>query len=416
MQSFSRLGALTLALALLPAPRIGAEPSSETRIREIPLTLVVDADYQKISSWRGVAHGIVQNATEDLGETVGLTFSIEEEVVWNPPEGITSLEEMLDAAVTRVGPRPGIIVVFLGRWPEEVADQEQRAYGYLGRGGLIILAHDYHQTQFGASFKKNRAMLLRHELGHVFGIPHLTGTSIMSPVPSHREVRFGELELDILRANRTMDFAARTPFTGCDLETLRDVYILLDDRGEMEPSLLTNLAVACYQERRYMDARILFERSLRRDRHSITALAGMAQTVVALGDTSTARRITEQLMEVEPLTPELEGTIGGLWLKFGQNELAEAFLSDAIDAGVERFSIFFNRGLARFRQERHDEAKTDFEHALTIQERSEAWFNLGLVCDALENREEATRAFTRYLDLVPEGRKSQEARDFLERQ
>jgi Tfp pilus assembly protein PilF len=355
-------------------------------------------------------------ATEDLAETAGLSFSIDEEVVWNPPEGVTSLEAMLDAAVARVGPRPGIVVVFLGKWPEDVPDQGQRAYGYLVRGGLLLLAHDFHQVQFGASFKKHRAMLLRHELGHVFGIPHLSGNTIMSPVPSDREVRFGDLELDILRANRTLDFTARVPFTGSDLETLRDIYILLDDRGEMETALLTNLAVASYQERRFMDARILFDRALRRDRHSLTAQAGMAQTVVALGDTITARRITEQMMTVEPLTPELKGTIGGLWLKFGQYELAEGYLTDAIEGGVERFSILFNRGLALFRQQRYDEAKVDFEHALEIQERPEAWFNLGLVCDALENREEAARAFTRYLELVPEGGKSEEARKFLERQ
>jgi tetratricopeptide (TPR) repeat protein len=211
-----------------------------------------------------------------------------------------------------------------------------------------------------------------------------------------------------------MDFLARSPFSGCDLETLRDVYLVYAERGEMETSLLVNLGVAFHREKRFEEARNLFEAAVRREGDSLTGRLGLAQAVVAMGDTAAGREMTQALAVTDGLTPEMRGVVGALWLGLGEYEAAERLLTEAVDAAPPAFSFSFNRGLARFHQGRFAEAKLDFERALGLENRAEAWFNLGLVCDALDEREEASAAFERYLELVPEGQKSIEARQFIE--
>ena len=120
-------------------------------------------------------------------------------------------------------------------------------------------------------------------------------------------------------------FRAATPFSGCDLETLRDAYLFLDSRGECEPALLTNLAVAFHFERRPADAVSLFEASLRRNRDSMTARAGLAQSALDLGDTLRARTLAD----------ELESCALAAW-GLGDHELAVGLLERAVQAGAHR--------------------------------------------------------------------------------
>jgi tetratricopeptide (TPR) repeat protein len=68
----------------------------------------------------------------------------------------------------------------------------------------------------------------------------------------------------------------------------------------------------------------------------------------------------------------------------------------------------------RYRQGRFFEAEADLRRALDLEERPEAWFNLGLAIEMNKNFEEATSAFERYLELVPEGPRAETARKHVQ--
>ncbi len=85
----------------------------------------------------------------------------------------------------------------------------------------------------------------------------------------------------------------------------------------------------------------------------------------------------------------------------------------SIAADSLRFTPWYNRGVTRYRQGRFAEAAADLRRALALEERPEAWFNLGLALELNENGEEAQAAFERYLELVPEGPRADAARKHL---
>jgi tetratricopeptide (TPR) repeat protein len=99
----------------------------------------------------------------------------------------------------------------------------------------------------------------------------------------------------------------------------------------------------------------------------------------------------------------------------GRPALAESLLTVAIAADSTRFVLWFKRGLSRFNEARFADARIDFERALAVENRPEAWFNLGLACDALGDRECAAASLDRYLELGPEGPARDRAAKLLER-
>jgi len=391
----------------------GLEPIPADSVRTVDLTVVTDPAFRRDDAWPRTVRRMVERAGRGLDTEAGLAFRPAEEIEWTPPEQATTLAQVLDRAVEAVGPRDGLTVVLLGRAPRGLADPEEHGYAYLGYPSLVIVAPE--RTGFGEAMQRQLAQLLRHELGHVFGLPHTREKTVMYPRLDGRQDRFGDLELLALRAARNMDFTAGRPFAGCDLEMLRDVYILMDERGEMDTALLVNLGAAFHRARNPREARAMFERALARESGSTAGRLGLAQSVAATGDTALAGSLAVALTAEPDLTPEMRGVLGSLWLGLGATARAESLLSLALAGGPPRFSFCFNRGLARFREGRYAEARPDFQAALRVEERPEGWFNLGLTCDALELGKEAVDAFTRYLELVPEGEQADQARAFVKR-
>jgi tetratricopeptide (TPR) repeat protein len=402
--------ALGSGIGLAPIAR-GAEPPLEPRT--IPVTVVTDDGFRTISNWRGFAQTAIASATAQMTEETGVAFRFSETVDWNPPEGITDLSQALDAAVAAIGPRDGITMVLLGRPPRRLADPDQRGYAYLTRPALVVLLSEIGKPHYGAQLRSRLALMIRHELGHVFGLPHLRHHSVMHPVLEERRDRFQDLELDVLRANRNLDFTASSPFTGSDLEVLRDVYRIWNERGEMQVSLLVNLGVALHREGHPADAREMFALGLDRTESSTVARLGMAQAANAMGDGDLAR---EMIGPLDPgaLDPRSLEILGAVRLQLGETAAAESLLSRALESPSPRFSGWFNRGLARFHLERYAEAGEDFRAALEREERPEGWYNLGLTEDALGNLEASDRAFTRFLEFAPDSILAARARAFLD--
>lgn len=384
-------------------------------VREIPVTIVTDGAFRKTHGWQGLARRTVAEATADFEEIAGIRFVPGEELTWEHRGDLDSMEQLLDDAVARIGPRPGLTAVFTGLRPDRQGQWNEMGYAYLGRPALIVAVPRREEIPLGSTVRKELVHYFRHELGHVFGIPHLPSRNVMSDDPYERGPEFTEIALDILRANRNINFRSPTPFSGCDLETLKDAYLFLDSRGECEPALLTNVGVAFLNSGRPAEAAPLFEASLRRNRDSLPARSGFAQATLALGDTLKARSLAAELEAEDPHDGPILSILGSLWVRLGDPERARRILTEALADDSTRFTTWFYRGLASFRLEDYEAARDDFEAAIARDDRPEAWFNLGLACDALDDGDCVRRAFTRYLELDPDGAQADSAREFLER-
>jgi len=411
---------LAAASVLLSAPRPPAEASARAvaaprdSVRELTVTILADSRFRKRSGWRDLARGAIREAGRDLPRTAGIRLVPGGITPWDPSSGRLSLAAVLDeAAATR--DTGGLTAVFLGLRPGDEADRAERGYAILGRPVMVVVAPTTDESMFGGGPARALALFVRHELGHVFGIPHLRGRNVMAAGPEERSWDFTPVSLDVLRANRSIDFGSRSPFLGCDLDVLRDAYSVWDERGECDPSLLVNLGVALHRERRPAEARAMFEAGLRRRPDSVVARLGLAQTTLASGDSAAARVQAERLSADPDLTAPERGILGGVWVSLGESARGDSLLTEAVAADSTAFAPWFNRGLARFRLGRLAGARADFERALAVEERPEGWFNLALVCDAAADTTAAIRAFTRYRTLVPAGPQYEQAGKFLER-
>ena len=388
-------------------------PSAPTEdLRTVPITLVTDRVFQKTPAWRGVARRAIELGTEGWAREVGLRFRVTDEFTWRPNRSFPTLGDALDHALEAAGPREGLVVVFTGNRPREVADKDY-GFAYLSAPALIVLSP--HDAPFAKQLHEHLALFFRHELGHVYGLPHLKGENVMNPAPELRADEFDPLSLEVLKANRTMDLNPEMPFEGSDLEALRDVYLIFDERGQIETALLVNLGLAFHRRGDLGDARKVLETALRRERHSVEGKLGLAQTLVAMEDLDLGRELVETLSGIQDLSASFLAALGELWMRLGELDRGEAFFDRAIAQGAEGFAVYYNRGVARLRREHFELAKADFETALDIEERPEGLFNLGLSCDALGDPRCAIRAFRRYLELNETADRAEEAERFLDR-
>jgi tetratricopeptide (TPR) repeat protein len=101
-----------------------------------------------------------------------------------------------------------------------------------------------------------------------------------------------------------------------------------------------------------------------------------------------------QDVEVEAETPPAEGEGEG---GDGEGE------TEAVDEADELGRTYFIAGRTAFDAGRFDEALDLFERSYRASERPELLYNIGQAADRLRQDERALDAFTRYLELVPDG-------------
>ena len=361
----------SLSIAL---PALARAPQTEA-IRHIPVVLVTDQFFRELPNWRGLAQGALTLASEDLEKDAGLKFEMAGEATWEIPDSAETMPAALRSAQDAFTKHNGILAVLLGPRDENDIPGAELGFAFLGRPAFLVVA----ANGSGHEEKRDLAMLMRHELGHVFGIPHLGGRTIMNPVPDARAWEFGDLGMDVLRANRGMTFAAEDPFAGCNLETLRDVYAVLDERGEMQPFLWIELGKSFELAGKIDAGEAAYENGLRHDRGSVTARFGIARCAEARLDTTKVLVLAHALSRMQLTSPQLSD-LGALWLRLNDFTAAESTLTHAVTLFPPLYDAWFNLGVARLRLKDHSGAAAAFEQYLALDPNFDS-----------ERREEAKR-------------------------
>jgi tetratricopeptide (TPR) repeat protein len=405
---------VTLACLAAMAALLGpAPPADSLQVRDIPVTVVADPGYRSLGGWRSLARATVERASRTLQPLIGIRFTLREEIEWDRPGDPLALERMLAEGHAAFGGQDGVIAVFAGPRNADPGDLVTMGHAYLGNQTLVVAPRHSEKYIAGYRIEDDLVRTFLHEFGHVLGVPHLKGRNIMSGRWDEVTGDFNELSLDVLRANRFMRFGGDEPFVNCDLDVLRDVYLFWDDRGEGEPALLVNLGIALLREGRPNDARAPFERVLASRAVAGSARLGLSRCALAEGDTLLARGFAAEASADTTLRADLLGALGNQWLAMEDTLQADRMFTRSIAADSLRFTPWYNRGVTRYRQNRFAEAVVDLRRALDLEERPEAWFNLGLALESDKKTEDSAAAFERYLELVPEGPRAETARKHL---
>lgn len=392
------------------APPLTADP-----LFEVPVILATDANFRGLPSWRGLARDALARATEDWPAMAGIRFRVVGEREWEPRDAMLDLAPSLDDALGQVPSDSALVVFFRGDRGASFPAFTDQGYAYLNRPAIMVAAPRSSGALFGARLANRLGLFVRHELGHVFGLPHSARADIMNPQPSARTPHFEQLQQDVLRAHAGVNLFAPVPYTGADLSTLRDAYLLMARMGDMETALLVNLGAAFHHHRRPAEARELFAAALEREGNAPEARVGLAQTTLAAGDSAATRGLLESMPPPERLTPALAARVGGLWVRLTGYTTAGPYLNHALSGEHPGFTPWFYRGLARYHQGDYRGAASDYERALAQEARPEGWFNLGLAYDALHDSPNAVRAFTAYLEHAAGEPGAAAAKAFLER-
>jgi tetratricopeptide (TPR) repeat protein len=156
-----------------------------------------------------------------------------------------------------------------------------------------------------------------------------------------------------------------------------------------------------YDERRYDQAALLFNRAL-------TACGASAPLLLALGQAQLlARRPAEALASLDRIPAEDPDYVQALKVKaralylLGRDPEAEETLKRAAARAPTDADVPYNLGRIYYQQGRHAEAADAFRRATTLDPRAyRAWDNLGLATEALGDVARAQQHFLKAIALV----------------
>ena len=212
-----------MILLLLLALQVEAPPEPAPKPVTHPVILVVDSEFRSTPQWRGMAKELLQHALEPANIRLRLVG----ESFWNAPPETNSLPDMLtEARKTMHKNSTEIVVLVTGRKSASKGVREDMDGYALHSAPWVIIKQD----------RKDKMLLsLRHELGHVFGLPHVPGRSVMAAKSGHRTLEFSKEALEFLGAAKTVDFADSIPFAGADIEVIADYYLAWNTQGASDP-------------------------------------------------------------------------------------------------------------------------------------------------------------------------------------
>lgn len=161
-----------------------------------------------------------------------------------------------------------------------------------------------------------------------------------------------------------------------------------------------------------------YRRVLQEDPRNTAALIGLGRLEMDAPSTRilAAERFS-QAVKVNPKDDVALYNLALIWLRQGKNDEALRYAQQLVDAYPDDAEAWILRGQVLRAQEEDLEAAQSFRRAIQIAPNlSVAFFNLGALCaEQLNDRNCAMEAFTEFLRLEPEGGRSRQVREWMQK-
>lgn len=359
--SRTALGAARAALAALLALCV-ATPAAARPDRVVRVVLAPDEEFRLAPGWEETARAALEEAAAPLATEFGIRCVPGGVVPWESGAPEYDLSALHDELAVEVPPGSADLVIGFTGTAGQPSERRLQRLGHSDTPGRVLLV----SSRAGADL----ALVLRHEIAHAFGVPHVMDLPSVMNEEVHRDrTTFDPASAAILRNNVDLDFRSPDPFAGCRLEPLRAIYDALAERGNPVADLMALLGDA-YRRRGQIDtAEEAYRRAARIDPDLLGARIGLGMVAMARRQYAEATRLLEEVRRLDPGLRGLDLNLGLAYAGLGQTGNAEIAWRRALDAARNgREAAMARRNLASLliEQGRHQEAREELEASLQM--------------------------------------------------
>lgn len=386
---------LVILLALAAAGLLLAPPAAHAGAdRILRVVAAPDEEFLGRPGWEGTLRTAVQDVSDRMEIDFGLRLRVSRIVPWQsnaPDYDMSALREELKRNVEPDSDED-IVVGFCGRTTPTTERREMRL-GQSDTPGRAIAVSDV--------AGRDLALVLRHELAHAFGVPHVTQvTSIMNPDLRADRADFDRSTAAILRNNVHLDFTSGDPFAGVRLEVLQSLYEDLARDGDYVADLLATVGESYHARGQNDLAGATYLRALEMDPELVSPHLGAGNLALDEERYGDAVRELELVRRRQPHLAHLDMNLGLAYAGLEQNGNATIAYLRALKTDPEDVAAMNNLGLLYIDAGQFDRAEPLYRRALDlVPDYAEAWNNLGMLYARTERPDEAMDALGEALRL-----------------
>lgn len=358
-----RLSWIVLAMLL------GAQPALAGRL--VRVVVAPDEEFRARPAWKDDAVNALARAGDEFAP-LGIEFTIDRFENWESDSPDYDLAALHRELARKVALGSGDMILGLVGRVTPTSERRLLRLGHSDTPGPVLVV----SGQAGAGL----ALIVRHELGHGFGVPHVVGVpSIMNEEVRARNPSFDQVSAAIIRNNAAINFRDADPLANCRLEPLHALYQTLQGQGAELADLIAVIGDSHRIRKEYQDAARAYREAQALDPDLLSARLGLGDLALRTDDAGEAVRLFESVREVMPDIAGLDTSLGLAYSAAGERAKAIVAYRRALENDPTDASAMNNLALLYVDDGRYDEAESLLREAIARDDQPIYRSNLALL-------------------------------------